>query len=326
MSSGLGIKNLRVLRLIFLVITSIILVETLIMGRLHHLGGGGLSDIQVGLIDSAVLTILIMPSFYLFFYRPITEEVDRRERAEEELRRSYHELEKKVEERTWELSRHAAELEKANEMKGLFTDILGHDILNPAGVINGAVELMLLEEPDKRELEMIRKNIQRIIELTENASTFSRLQNMGRVGKTSMNLKEVIQKSVDAVDPGKLKVENRIEDEVTILANPIIESLFTNIIQNGVKYASTGGRLIIEGRKRNGFYEVDVKDFGPGIPDRYKEEVFERFRRREKGGVKGSGLGLAIAKRIAELHDGRIWIVDNPRGGSIFKVALPLIK
>lgn len=52
--------------------------------------------------------------------------------------------------------------------------------------------------------------------------------------------------------------------------------------------------------------------------------IFERFRRGGKTGVKGSGLGLAIAGKIMELHNGRIWVEDNPEGGSIFIVEIPI--
>jgi signal transduction histidine kinase len=66
-----------------------------------------------------------------------------------------------------------------------------------------------------------------------------------------------------------------------------------------------------------------VKDFGPGIRDEDKPKVFTRFERLKKEGVQGTGLGLAIAKRIVELHQGRIWVDDNPAGGAVFCVSLP---
>ena len=59
------------------------------------------------------------------------------------------------------------------------------------------------------------------------------------------------------------------------------------------------------------------------LNDEHKEKIFNRFERLERGIIKGSGLGLAISKRIVELHDGEVWVEDNPEGGSIFKVKLP---
>ena len=75
---------------------------------------------------------------------------------------------------------------------------------------------------------------------------------------------------------------------------------------------------IIVGIKRNvDSWIVYVKDRGNGIPDKYKEVIFDRFRRIEKHGVKGSGLGLSIVKRVVDLHNGNVWVEDNPEGGSI---------
>jgi signal transduction histidine kinase len=70
-------------------------------------------------------------------------------------------------------------------------------------------------------------------------------------------------------------------------------------------------------------WRVSFADSGEGIAYADRERVFTRFERAAKEGVKGTGLGLAIARRIVELHGGRIWIEDNPRGGAVFCVVLP---
>ncbi|WP_457555434.1 sensor histidine kinase, partial [Candidatus Pyrohabitans sp.] len=84
-----------------------------------------------------------------------------------------------------------------------------------------------------------------------------------------------------------------------------------------------GKKVIIEAEDAGDSYIVRVKDFGEGVPDEFKEPIFERFKRREKRGVKGTGLGLAIVKRIAELHSGKVWVEDNSPKGAVFVVKLP---
>jgi len=66
---------------------------------------------------------------------------------------------------------------------------------------------------------------------------------------------------------------------------------------------------------------VCVKDYGEGITDELKDVVFEKFKKMGKGA--GTGLGLAIVKQAVALHKGKVWIEDNPEGGSIFCVSLP---
>jgi signal transduction histidine kinase len=94
-------------------------------------------------------------------------------------------------------------------------------------------------------------------------------------------------------------------------------------MSNAVKYASSGKRIVLDCEKREGCWNIRVMDFGEGIEDRDKKPIFDRFHRLEKKGVKGSGLGLAIASRIMELHNGRIWVEDNPEGGAVFVVEIP---
>lgn len=81
--------------------------------------------------------------------------------------------------------------------------------------------------------------------------------------------------------------------------------------------------VIIEAGHDETTVKVRIMDHGPGIPDNYKIQVFQRFKTIDKEGVKGSGLGLAIVKRILELHDGSIKVEDNPTGGTVFVIDLP---
>jgi signal transduction histidine kinase len=103
----------------------------------------------------------------------------------------------------------------------------------------------------------------------------------------------------------------------------MLEDLFSNLVSNALKYASEGKMIEIGIRDTDDSWTVHVKDWGKGIEDEYKEKIFTRFKRLDKGGVKGSGLGLAIAQRIVDLHQGDIWVEDNPEGGSVFFVRLP---
>lgn len=94
------------------------------------------------------------------------------------------------------------------------------------------------------------------------------------------------------------------------------------MLSNALKYGKDGGRVVLDIEEERGSVRVRVIDFGPGVKDEYKEGIFERFERRERGGVRGTGLGLAIAKRTVELHRGRIWVEDTPEGGATFVVEL----
>ncbi|WP_456473933.1 ATP-binding protein [Candidatus Pyrohabitans sp.] len=228
------------------------------------------------------------------------------------------------------LRRYAAQLEQSNRIKDLFLDILRHDILNPAGVARNFVELLEMDahtEEERENIEAVKRSIDKLIQIVEDASLLAKLDASRGMELTTLNLAEVIKRAVDEAKPlleeGGMKVELNFKEELPIRASKIIEHVFLNLLTNAAKYASNGGRVVIEVKEEGDSYLVAVKDFGPGIADEFKETIFERFTRKEKRGVMGTGLGLAIVKRIVELHSGKVWVEDNPEGGSIFYVRLP---
>jgi two-component system phosphate regulon sensor histidine kinase PhoR len=105
-----------------------------------------------------------------------------------------------------------------------------------------------------------------------------------------------------------------------------------NLVDNAIKHAADGGRVVVTVARAPGFLTLAVRDFGPGILREEHARVFERFYRsrstRERN-VRGSGIGLALVKHIAEAHGGRVTVQspvsDTPDDaqGSIFKVFVP---
>ncbi len=109
-----------------------------------------------------------------------------------------------------------------------------------------------------------------------------------------------------------------------------MEQAILNLLSNALKYASSGGRVVVRSWEENGHAAVSVKDFGPGIPREEQQRVFERFYRLNgdggEGGPKmpGTGLGLALIRHIATGHGGEIILDSTPGSGSQFTIQLPL--
>jgi signal transduction histidine kinase len=101
-----------------------------------------------------------------------------------------------------------------------------------------------------------------------------------------------------------------------------------NLLDNAVKYAGAGGEPVVEvgsaGMEGTGKALFYVRDNGKGIPAELRGRLFELFCRGDPEG-EGSGMGLAIARRIVEVHGGRIW-ADSPEGewGTTFSFSLPV--
>lgn len=101
--------------------------------------------------------------------------------------------------------------------------------------------------------------------------------------------------------------------------------IFVNLLSNAIKYSPRSRQIVVSATNLDSFIEVLVEDNGPGVPDRCKTEVFERYkqaiptRETEKS---GTGLGLAVCKSLAEAQNGHIGVRDRPGGGSAFYVQL----
>ncbi len=228
------------------------------------------------------------------------------------------------------LQRYAKELEEAHRFKDLFTDIINHDLLNPASTAVNAVEIMKHWELDEEQDEIRRvleRKCRRVIGLIQDSGTYAKIADANQMDREELDLNEVFRKAVEAFKP-KLKERNMkldylIEGEHRAFVNPTIWNVFSNLLSNAIKYSPDGGRIEVGAEEENDSCTFYIKDWGCGIDNDLKERLFWRFERGRKRGIRGVGLGLAIVKRIVELHKGKVWVEDNPEGGSIFYVKLP---
>ncbi len=224
----------------------------------------------------------------------------------------------------------AGRLEESNRLKDLFIDIVRHDLLNPASVIRYYTTFLLEHESDhtKRESYLKIEGVSnRLMDLIRNASKYSRLEELDHIDCQELDLATLLL-DVLATEELRLKEAGMTvgflpEGSYPVVANPMIADVFANLVGNAVKYAAGGRRLELAILDQGTCWVVQVRDFGQGIPDADKPRVFTRFQRIKKEGIQGSGLGLAIVKRLVDLHRGKIWVEDNPAGGSVFCVRLP---
>ncbi|MDY0388171.1 MAG: PAS domain S-box protein [Methanolobus sp.] len=226
------------------------------------------------------------------------------------------------------------ELLSSNELKDLFTDIMRHDLLNPAGNIKGYLELLseMEDEPTKSKfIVTMQKSTDKLIDMIETAAQFAKLDALDELDLVRMDIKTILESVIEQFDQQLLEknmtLKLNVKDSCSAMLNPIVEEIFTNFISNAIKYSPENTRVIVDVIDSNYEWKVTVTDFGEGITDKAKPLVFDRFKRVNKTGVKGSGLGLAIVKKIARLLDGTVGVEDNPEGkGSVFWVKLKKCK
>jgi two-component system phosphate regulon sensor histidine kinase PhoR len=235
--------------------------------------------------------------------------------------------------------RDLTETERVEKTRRDFIANVSHELRTPLTSIQGYAETLLDGSPENshsREfLDIIRKNAGRMSRLTEDLLTLARVESgEHRFDVQAVTPGELLHEAVESFE--KLArsqgVELRVEDSS---ADPVsadreaVHQVFSNLIDNALKYASAGGHLVLGARPVERGVEFYVRDFGVGIPSEHLPRLFERFYRVDKARSResgGTGLGLAIAKHIVLAHDGTLRAESELNHGSTFLFTLPLAE
>ena len=229
------------------------------------------------------------------------------------------------------------QLKRIDQVRKDFVANVSHELKTPITAIKGFAET-LLESPcdeaqERRFLEIINSQAERLSNIIEDLLTLSRLDhatNPPALEPTDIAaFAEMVCAGFREKAAAKgLSLAFAAEEGGGELVADISQALFghalENLLDNAVKYCPEGGEVRCsvfarEDASRRRRVVIAVEDTGCGIPDEYKERVFERFFRVDKGRSReqgGTGLGLAIARHIVELHGGEIRALDRADGKS----------
>jgi two-component system phosphate regulon sensor histidine kinase PhoR len=235
--------------------------------------------------------------------------------------------------------RDLTETERVEKTRRDFIANVSHELRTPLTSIQGYAETLLDTTPENgaptREfLEIIRKNSNRMSRLTEDLLTLARVES----GETRFEPEPVppaellhdAEENFREIARGHgidLQIKDSPEGLPQVRADrEAIHQVFSNLIDNALKYGASGGRIILGARALAHAVEFFVQDFGAGIASEHLPRLFERFYRVDKARSResgGTGLGLAIAKHIMLAHGGSIRAESELAHGSIFLFTLP---
>ncbi|MGO9165385.1 MAG: sensor histidine kinase [Candidatus Sulfotelmatobacter sp.] len=251
--------------------------------------------------------------------------------------------------------RDLTETERVEKTRRDFIANVSHELRTPLTSIQGYAETLLDAAPENgaptREfLEIIRKNSSRMARLTEDLLTLARVES----GETRFESEPVppaellhdAEENFREIARGQgieLQIQDSPEHHLqsrnfpgpnllpenlpTVLADrEAIHQVFSNLIDNALKYGASGGRIVLGARSVPHAVEFFVQDFGAGIGSEHLPRLFERFYRVDKARSResgGTGLGLAIAKHIMLAHGGSIRAESELAHGSTFLFSLP---
>jgi len=262
----------------------------------------------------------------------VVRDITERKHAEEVLKRDKETFEKLVSEKTHELFKTQAELDKAKRLSdlGILAATVAHELRNPLGVI----KIAAYNIRKKRENSLLDKHLDNIEKkVLESGQIINNLLNYSRIKIPSYEkiqiydiLNECItftkrrfhKQNVSIVKKFKSRKKKLIE------ADPLqIREIFNNILTNAYQSVSNKkGKIEISARDDGkGSIEISFKDNGMGIGKEDLERVFEPFFTRKS---KGTGLGLTICNELVNLHSGRIDIKSKKGKGTSITVSLPI--
>jgi two-component system phosphate regulon sensor histidine kinase PhoR len=233
--------------------------------------------------------------------------------------------------------RDLTETERMEKTRRDFIANVSHELRTPLTSIQGYSETILdsnHEGSQVREfIEIIRKNAARMSRLTEDLLTLARVES----GEQRFEIEPVAPEELleDALESFRevargygvdLLKQNAAQGQLVAADREAIHQVFSNLIENALKYAGVGKRVVLGAREAAGSVEFYVQDFGPGISSEHLPRLFERFYRVDKARSResgGTGLGLAIAKHIVLAHGGSIRAESELNHGSMFLFVLP---
>lgn len=231
--------------------------------------------------------------------------------------------------------------EELNKLKFQFFTHISHELRTPLTLISGPVNRLMKADYAKKELQLIKNNVNRLLALVDQILDFRKIES----DKMALNLKkmdviEIIQNVffnfIDFAEQKKISLEfNSSVNKLMInIDEDKIQKIVTNIVSNAIKYTPEGGTIKLKiALERNlqenkDLLKIVIKDSGKGISKVNIDKIFDLFFTADEFSDRtvGTGIGLHLTKKLVELHGGSISVNSKPGTGSVFKINLPVEK
>ena len=270
----------------------------------------------------------------------IFQDITERKRTEKELNQYRNNLENLVEKRTSDLNRTNKKLMEANDLKNKFLGIAAHDLRNPIYIIQSLSEVLLenshsgvMHENQIKLLEKINGSSKHMAVLLNNLLDISKIESgKMELDKKVQDFNTILEEQVELnqliADKKGIRLKIKLGNIPPLLVdkNAMIQ-VIDNFISNAIKFSPPDTRIDIGTDNTGNEIRFWVRDQGPGISREDQELLFGEFQTlstKPTGGEKSTGLGLAIAKKIINLHGGKVGVSSKPGKGATFYFTIPL--
>lgn len=214
-----------------------------------------------------------------------------------------------------------------------FSGNAAHELRTPLAIMQTKLELFAAEHKNLEDdtAELVRSQAEQLDRLSRLVHTLLEMSNLSSAPRSErIELAPLVEEIITDLTPlasqNDITMEQDCDNVVITGSDALIYRLVFNLIENAVKYNRRGGSVSVSVHKENSDVVVRVSDTGCGIPEEYRESIFQPFfrvdksRSRQMGGV---GLGLALVHEIAVLHGGSVRAEPGNKVGTVFIVTLP---
>ncbi len=213
-------------------------------------------------------------------------------------------------------------------------DNTAHDLRTPLTRLMGRAELALggtEEEKDEALVNCLEESRYILTMLNTLMDISAAEKGLIEITEEPINMKELIDQFADmygfVADDRGVELNCSCGEDIRLKADPVrLNQAMANLLDNAMKFTPEGGKISLAVMKDDDGRGtvISVSDNGPGISDEEKGQIWTRLYRGEKSRTSpGMGLGLSLVKAVAEAHNGRVEVLDNPGGGSIFRLHIP---
>lgn len=214
-----------------------------------------------------------------------------------------------------------------------FSGNAAHELRTPLAIMQTKLELFAAEHKNMEDdtAELVRSQAEQLDRLSRLVHTLLEMSNLSSAPRSDrIELAPLVEEIITDLTPlasqNDITMEQDCDNVVITGSDALIYRLVFNLIENAVKYNRRGGSVSVSVHKESSDVVVRVSDTGCGIPEEYRESIFQPFfrvdksRSRQMGGV---GLGLALVHEIAVLHGGSVRAEPGNKVGTVFIVTLP---
>ncbi len=239
-----------------------------------------------------------------------------------------------------EAEERAAELKKIDDARAELIALVTHELRTPLAVVRAYTDLLAEDpplhgrqsrDPDRRERRAgwrrsTMEQVERLDRLVDSILASVRVGPEPPAELEPTSVGDVVREAATELAPLLARHRLVLREGIRLFAltdRARLRQILEHLVENAVKYAPPDTAITLDWRMAEGGVRIGVADEGPGIPEEWRERIFEPYARRETRTARGSGIGLYAARRLAESVGARLWCEPADGHGARFVIALP---